>query len=75
MVEPHHENSLQMHYHRAEHWVVVSGTAEIQIEGEKRLYAWTKEGDSPEKHRMEYKARKLTETPGQKSRQYPPGIH
>lgn len=29
-------------------------------EGEKRLYAWTKEGDSPEKHRMEYKARKLT---------------
>ena len=38
MVSPRHETSLQMHYHRAEHWVVVSGTAEIEIEGEKRLY-------------------------------------
>jgi len=24
--------SLQMHHHRAEHWVVVSGTAEVQVE-------------------------------------------
>ena len=28
-VNPGAELSLQMHYHRAEHWVVVSGTAEI----------------------------------------------
>lgn len=38
VVEPRHGTSLQMHYHRAEHWVVVSGTAEIEIDGEKRLY-------------------------------------
>jgi mannose-1-phosphate guanylyltransferase/mannose-6-phosphate isomerase len=29
MVKPGASLSLQMHYHRAEHWVVVSGTAEI----------------------------------------------
>lgn len=29
MVRPGASLSLQMHYHRAEHWVVVSGTAEI----------------------------------------------
>lgn len=29
IVAPGEELSLQMHYHRAEHWVVVSGTAEI----------------------------------------------
>ncbi len=29
VVEPGATLSLQMHYHRAEHWVVVSGTAEV----------------------------------------------
>ncbi|MEO8310845.1 MAG: cupin domain-containing protein, partial [Caldimonas sp.] len=29
MVKPGARLSLQMHHHRAEHWVVVSGTAEI----------------------------------------------
>lgn len=29
IVNPKQELSLQMHYHRAEHWVIVSGTAEI----------------------------------------------
>ena len=29
IVNPNAKLSLQMHYHRAEHWVVVSGTAEI----------------------------------------------
>lgn len=29
MVNPGEQLSLQLHYHRAEHWVVVSGTAEI----------------------------------------------
>lgn len=38
VVNPRHKTSLQMHYHRAEHWVVVSGTAEIEIDGEARLY-------------------------------------
>lgn len=29
MVKPQHALSLQMHHHRAEHWVVVSGTAKV----------------------------------------------
>lgn len=29
--------SLQMHHHRAEHWIVVSGTAQITINGQVRL--------------------------------------
>lgn len=35
-VRPGASLSLQMHHHRAEHWVVVSGTAEV-INGDKRL--------------------------------------
>ncbi len=30
--------SLQMHYHRSEHWVIVSGTAEITLAEETKLY-------------------------------------
>lgn len=29
--------SLQSHHHRAEHWIVVQGTAEVTIENELRL--------------------------------------
>ena len=29
MVNPGASLSLQMHHHRAEHWIVVSGTAEV----------------------------------------------
>ena len=29
--------SLQRHTHRAEHWVVVEGTALVHIDGEKKL--------------------------------------
>jgi len=29
--------SLQLHHHRSEHWVVVSGTAEVELDGETRL--------------------------------------
>ena len=31
-VSPGQRLSLQKHYHRAEHWVVVSGTAEVTID-------------------------------------------
>jgi len=34
VVKPGHKLSLQMHHHRAEHWVVVSGTAKVTC-GEK----------------------------------------
>ncbi|PTW55705.1 mannose-1-phosphate guanylyltransferase/mannose-6-phosphate isomerase [Breoghania corrubedonensis] len=37
MVKPGAQLSLQSHVHRAEHWVVVSGTAEVTIDGEVRL--------------------------------------
>lgn len=29
VVAPKHRLSLQMHYHRSEHWIVVSGTAKV----------------------------------------------
>lgn len=37
VVQPGEELSLQKHYHRAEHWVVVEGSAEIVL-GDKKLF-------------------------------------
>lgn len=37
IVEPGGELSLQKHYHRAEHWVVVGGVAEVTLDDEVRL--------------------------------------
>ncbi len=37
VVKPGAELSLQMHYHRSEHWVVVSGTALVTIDGVERI--------------------------------------
>ena len=36
-VKPGHRLSLQKHHHRTEHWVVVSGTAEVQLNEDKQL--------------------------------------
>ena len=36
-VKPEAKLSVQMHHHRAEHWVVVSGTAKVRIDDEERL--------------------------------------
>ena len=36
-VDPGQKLSLQKHYHRAEHWVVVSGTALVTVDGETKL--------------------------------------
>jgi len=33
VVEPGGQLSLQKHYHRAEHWIVVKGTAEVTLDG------------------------------------------
>lgn len=38
VVKPGASLSLQMHHHRAEHWIVVSGAAEVSLEGETKLY-------------------------------------
>ena len=32
MVHPGHKLSLQKHHHRAEHWIVVKGTAEVTVD-------------------------------------------
>lgn len=37
VVKPHEKLSLQMHYHRSEHWVIVKGTARVTI-GDKVLH-------------------------------------
>ncbi|MDR5172632.1 mannose-1-phosphate guanylyltransferase/mannose-6-phosphate isomerase [Methylobacillus flagellatus] len=39
MVKPGEKLSLQMHHHRAEHWVVVSGSAMITVDGNTKLYS------------------------------------
>jgi len=37
VVKPQQKLSLQMHYHRSEHWVVVSGMAKVTIGDEEKL--------------------------------------
>ena len=32
LVKPGEKLSLQMHHHRSEHWVVVSGTAKVEVD-------------------------------------------
>ena len=36
-VKPGEKLSVQMHYHRAEHWIVVSGTAKVSLNNEDKL--------------------------------------
>ena len=36
-VKPGQKLSVQMHHHRAEHWIVVSGTANVTVDGETKL--------------------------------------
>ncbi|MEA4856687.1 mannose-1-phosphate guanylyltransferase/mannose-6-phosphate isomerase [Solidesulfovibrio sp.] len=46
-VPPAGRLSLQMHHHRSEHWVVVSGTALVQIGDEERLLTENQSVDIP----------------------------
>lgn len=55
VVKPGASLSLQMHYHRSEHWIVVSGTAKV-INGERDLLVRTNESTyipAGNKHRLE----------------------
>ncbi len=55
VVNPGERLSLQMHYHRSEHWVVVRGTAKVQI-GEEEMYLHENESifvPKSTKHRLE----------------------
>lgn len=36
-LEPGHHISTQMHYHRSEHWIVVSGTAKVICDGKETV--------------------------------------
>lgn len=36
-VKPNEKLSVQMHHHRAEHWIVVSGTAKVSVDGKEIL--------------------------------------
>ncbi len=36
-IKPGHHISTQMHYHRSEHWVVVSGTAKVMCNNEEKV--------------------------------------
>ena len=36
-VKPGERLSLQMHHHRSEHWVIVAGTAEVEINGSNKV--------------------------------------
>ncbi|MHA3055284.1 mannose-1-phosphate guanylyltransferase/mannose-6-phosphate isomerase [Acinetobacter sp. ANC 4633] len=54
-VKPGASLSLQMHHHRSEHWIVVSGMAKV-INGEKELFVNTNESTyipAGHKHRLE----------------------
>lgn len=55
MVKPGEKLSLQMHHHRAEHWVVVSGCAMITVDDESKLYSENESTYIPigSKHRLE----------------------
>lgn len=55
VVDPGQRLSLQMHYHRSEHWVVVKGTAKVTI-GDKELLVHENESvyvPKSEVHRLE----------------------
>jgi mannose-1-phosphate guanylyltransferase/mannose-6-phosphate isomerase len=54
MVKPGASLSLQMHHHRAEHWIVVSGTAEVTCGDKKVLLGENQSTYIPlgEKHRL-----------------------
>ncbi len=37
VIKPKHHISTQLHYHRSEHWVVLSGTAKVTCDGKEQL--------------------------------------
>ncbi len=55
VVLPKHRLSLQMHYHRSEHWIVVSGTALVTCDGRETLLNSNQSTYVPPctKHRLE----------------------
>ncbi len=58
-VNPGAALSLQLHHHRAEHWIVVTGTAEVEINKEKTILSENQSVYIPlgSKHRLSNKGR------------------
>ena len=54
-VKPGHRLSLQMHYHRSEHWIVVSGTARVFCDDKETVLNCNQSTYVPacSKHRLE----------------------
>jgi mannose-1-phosphate guanylyltransferase / mannose-6-phosphate isomerase len=55
VVEPGQRLSLQMHYHRSEHWIVINGTAKVTIGDQERMIHENESVFIPKstKHRLE----------------------
>ena len=55
VVKPGKRLSLQKHFHRSEHWIVLSGTARVTVDGESRLVRPNESTYIPigSKHRLE----------------------
>ena len=55
VVKPGGKLSLQMHYHRSEHWIVVSGTALVTVDGVERIVGENQSAYIPagSQHRLE----------------------
>ncbi len=53
-VNPGARLSSQMHHHRSEHWVVVDGTAEVEVDNEPRVLVENQSVDIPKasQHRL-----------------------
>ena len=53
-VKPKQSLSLQMHHHRAEHWIVVTGTAEVEVDQKKIILSENQSTYIPlgSKHRL-----------------------
>lgn len=54
-VKPGHRLSLQMHHHRSEHWIVVSGTAKVTCGGQEHVISTNESTYVPQctTHRLE----------------------
>lgn len=54
-VKPGHRLSLQMHHHRSEHWIVVSGTAKVTCDGDEKIIYTNQSTYVPQgtRHRLE----------------------
>ena len=55
VVKPGGQLSLQMHYHRSEHWIVVSGTAVVTVDGVEKIVGENESAYIPAgaQHRLE----------------------